>query len=174
MKPLTLVYWSRVGLGIIAALVCFLLRLDSFLSGLSLGILFYILTYYILKRQFLAKVEKTAELFKMGIGAYFLSWIVMWSLFFTLMFPTAVFTYPPESLVVGETITFDATGSHDLTGRIINYTWDFGDENTTTTIEPSITHVYLASGNYTVTLLVTDNEGYKATLSKNLEVKETD
>jgi hypothetical protein len=87
MKPLTVVYWSRVGLGVIAALSCALLGLDSFLSGLSFGILFYILTYYILKWRFLTKVEKTAELFKMGIGAYFFSWIVAWVLFYTSLNP---------------------------------------------------------------------------------------
>lgn len=85
MKPLTIVYWSRVGLGIVAALLCALLALDSFLSGLSFGILFYIITYYLLKRLFVAEVEKSSELFKMGIGAYFLSWIVAWVLFYTLL-----------------------------------------------------------------------------------------
>ena len=172
MKPLTVVYWSRVGLGIVAALSCALLRLNSLLSGLSFGILFYIITYYILKRLFVAKVEKTSELFKMGIGAYFLTWIVIYALLFTLMHPTAIFTYSPESPVVGETITFDAAGSHDLTGNIINYAWNFGDENTNTTLESFITHVYTESRNYTVTLTVTDNDGYKATLSKSLEIKE--
>ncbi len=173
MKPLTLIYWYRVGLGILAALLCALLRLDSFLSGLTFGILFYILTYYLLKRLFVAKVEKPSELFKMGIGAYFLSLIVAWTLLFTLMHPTIVFTYSPGPSVVGETITFNATGSYDLTGHVISYTWNFGDENTTTTTELFITHMYTASGNYTVTLTVTDNEGYKAVLSKSLEIKES-
>ncbi len=174
MKPLTVVYWSRVGLGIIAALLGTLLRLDSLLSGVSFGILFYIITYYLLKRWFLAKVEKTSELIKMGIGAYFLSLIVAWVLFFTLMHPTVIFAYSPESPVVGETITFDAAESHDLTGHIISYAWNFGDENTMTRTEPVITHTYVASGNYTVALTVTDSEGYGATLRKRLEIKETE
>ena len=86
MKSLTVIYWSRVGLGVIAGLSCTLLGRDSFLSGLSFGILFYILTYYILKMRFVAKVEKTSELFKMGIGAYFLSLIVSWGLFYTIIY----------------------------------------------------------------------------------------
>jgi len=88
MKPLTVVYWSRAGLGVLAALLCTLLARQSFLSGVSFAVLFYILTYYILKRLFLTKVEKPSELFKMGIGAYFLSFIVAWALFFTMMHPT--------------------------------------------------------------------------------------
>lgn len=86
MKPLTVIYWSRVVLGIIAGLSCALLGRDSFLSGLSFGILFYILTYYILKIRFVAKVEKTSQLIMMGIGAYFLSLIASWVLFFTLFY----------------------------------------------------------------------------------------
>lgn len=86
MKPLTVIYWSRVGLGVIAGLSCTLLGRDSFLSGLSFGILFYILTYYIVKNRFVAKVEKASELFKMGIGVYFLSLIVSWVLFYTLIY----------------------------------------------------------------------------------------
>jgi len=83
VKPLTVVYWSRVCLGILAALLCALLKLSSLLSGISFGILFYIITYYVLKRLFVAKVEKPSDIFKMGIGAYFLSWIVGWILFYS-------------------------------------------------------------------------------------------
>ncbi|UCE43490.1 MAG: hypothetical protein JSV57_03755 [Candidatus Bathyarchaeota archaeon] len=89
MKPLAIVYWSRVGLGVLAALLCAPLAQDSFPTGLSFGILFYIITYYLLKRLFVAQVEKSSELFKMGIGAYFLSWIVGWVLFYTLLFGKA-------------------------------------------------------------------------------------
>ncbi len=86
MKPLTIIYWSRVVLGVIAGLACTLLGRESFLSGLSFGILFYILTYYILKTRFVTKVEKTSQLIMMGIGAYFMSLIVSWALFYTLIY----------------------------------------------------------------------------------------
>jgi len=172
MKPLTVVYWSRVGLGITAGLFCTLLARNSFLSGLSFGILFYILTYYILKRLFVTELKKPSDLFKMGIGAYFLSLIVSWVLLFSLMHPTAAFTYSPESPVASQQIAFDAAGSYDLNGHIINYAWNFGDENTANTTEPLIRHMYQESGNYTVTLTVTDSEGYKASQSKNLEIRD--
>lgn len=84
MEPLKILYWSRVGLGILAALICALLMLDNFISGLSFGILFYILTYYILKRRFVTGTEKQSKVFTTGIGAYFMSWIVSWGLFYTL------------------------------------------------------------------------------------------
>ncbi|MFB0502063.1 MAG: hypothetical protein ACETVP_06280 [Candidatus Bathyarchaeia archaeon] len=91
MKPLNIIYWSRVGFGVVAALVCALL-IDvenvgnPLISGMSVGILVYLATYYILKWQFMAKVEKPSKVFTMGIGAYFLTWIVAWVLFYTLIF----------------------------------------------------------------------------------------
>jgi len=85
MEPSNVLYWGRVGLGVLAALICTLLRLDDFLSGLAFGILFYILTFYILKRRFVAQIEKPSKVFTMGIGAYFMSWIVSWTLFYTLL-----------------------------------------------------------------------------------------
>jgi len=91
MKPLNIIYWSRVGFGVLAAVVCtFLIDVDKvanpLISGMSVGILVYLVTYYILKWKFMAKVEKTSKVFTMGIGAYFLAWIVAWVLFFTLIF----------------------------------------------------------------------------------------
>ena len=91
MKPLNIIYWSRVGFGVLAALVCALLIdvenvANPLISGMSVGILVYLITYYILKWQFMAKVEKPSKMFTMGIGAYFLTWIVAWVLFYTLIF----------------------------------------------------------------------------------------
>ena len=91
MKPLNIIYWSRVGFGVVAALVCvFLIDVENvanpLISGMSVGILFYLVTYYILKWQFMTKVEKPSKVGTMGIGAYFLTWIVAWVLFYTLIF----------------------------------------------------------------------------------------
>jgi hypothetical protein len=90
LKPLNIVYWSRVGFGVVAALVCvFLIDVEKvanpLISGMSIAILVYIIAYYILKWQFMTKVEKPSKVFTMGIGAYFLTWIVAWVLFYTLM-----------------------------------------------------------------------------------------
>ncbi len=53
---------------------------------MSVAILVYIIAYYILKWQFMTKVEKPSKVFTMGIGAYFLTWIVAWGLLYTLVF----------------------------------------------------------------------------------------
>ena len=91
MKPLNIIYWSRVGFGVVAALVCVLLIdvekvANPLISDMSVGILVYLISHYIFKWLFMAKVEKPSKMFMMGIGAYFLTWIVALVLFNTLIF----------------------------------------------------------------------------------------
>ena len=61
------------------------------------------------------------------------------------------------SVAVGETITFNASGSYDPDGNITNYEWDFGDGTNATGM--IVNHTYANAGVYTVTLTVTDNKG---------------
>jgi PKD repeat protein len=77
----------------------------------------------------------------------------------TFQLPIASFTYTPENPVVGETITFDASGSYDPDGTIMKYEWDFGNGDIIDTTEPIITHSYALAGDYTVNLKVTDDDG---------------
>ncbi len=175
LEPLKIVYWSRVGFGFLAGLLCVVLRFgqvdNPFLTGISLALILYIVTYYVYKALFAAKVTKKSKLVTMGIGAYFLTWILAWTLLNTLMHPAAVFTYSPGTPTAGDTIIFDATESYDLTSRIASYKWNFGDENQTEWVEdPIITHVYKTAGDYTVILTVRDSEEYASEATKTVEV----
>ena len=58
---------------------------------------------------------------------------------------------------VSRDITFDGSGSSDPGGNIVQYDWDFGDDNTG--IGETPTHRYDAPGTYHVTLTVTDSDG---------------
>lgn len=78
--------------------------------------------------------------------------------------PVASFTYSPLNPVVNETITFDASGSSDPDGSIVNYVWDFGDETTGTGM--IATHSYVLDGIYNVSLTVTDNDGLTDTTTQ--------
>lgn len=75
-------------------------------------------------------------------------------------FPVAEFTIiESPTYYVNDTLTFDASASHDSDwGQIISYYWDF-DDGTPLVIEtdPITKHKYLAKGDYTATLTVTDN-----------------
>ena len=84
-------YWTRFLLGVAAALVSALLSgfVPDFnlLNGVTIALLVYIVSYYAYKAAFLAKVEKPSKVFTTGVGAYFLSWLVTWTLFYTLLNP---------------------------------------------------------------------------------------
>ncbi|MCK4758373.1 MAG: PKD domain-containing protein, partial [Thermoplasmata archaeon] len=54
-------------------------------------------------------------------------------------------------------IPFNGSGSYDPDGTIIDYSWDFGDGNSSG--GEYIFHSYTAAGNYTVILTVTDDLG---------------
>ena len=64
---------------------------------------------------------------------------------------------PDQSALIGETVTFDGSGSYDTDGTIHSYEWDFGDGSTGTGV--TTTHPYSTVGTYKVILTVTDNGG---------------
>lgn len=72
--------------------------------------------------------------------------------------PKAIFSYSPSHPVVNQIVVFNASASNSKGGHIIEYQWDFGDSNTTTTTSPLITHQYGSPETYTVTLSVKDSE----------------
>ena len=72
----------------------------------------------------------------------------------------------PSNISVNQTIVFDASDSFDEDGVIVSYYWDFGDGENGSGV--SLSHVYENPGEYTVTLVVTDNNGN--TFSKSIIV----
>lgn len=85
--------------------------------------------------------------------------------------PIAFFNAQPSQGYVPLTVDFDASGSTDSDGVIINYAWDFGDGHAGTGMETS--HQYTSPAIYVVTLTVTDNDSltntYSATISAGEE-----
>jgi len=163
LKTLNVIYCSRIGFGILAALVAALvvnLKVGNpLINGITVALAVYLLTYYLLKFQFANKVEKPTKILTMGYGIYALTFIFCWVLFITpfLAPPTATFTMDPKNPVVDDLITFDATASFDPDGTIVKYAWDFGDGNKGT--GANITQTYTLAGNYTVRLTVVDDHG---------------
>ncbi|UCF12944.1 MAG: PKD domain-containing protein [Thermoplasmatales archaeon] len=73
--------------------------------------------------------------------------------------PPVVDIAMPGNLLANQTIVFDASGSFDEDSVIVSYYWDFGDGENGNGITTS--HIYENPGEYTVTLVVTDNSDIK-------------
>ena len=86
--------------------------------------------------------------------------------------PVASFTFSPQTPQAGEEVTFDASGSYDPASftpkTIISYSWTFGDGNNG--VGKVVKHVYVASGSYSVTLTLTDDEGAQAITQQTVVV----
>ena len=78
--------------------------------------------------------------------------------------PIASFT----SIANGLTVTFNGSASTDPNGNIVNFNWNFGDASGGNGVTQ--THTYGASGTYTVSLTVTDNQGSQTTVSQQITV----
>ncbi|MCK4366155.1 MAG: PKD domain-containing protein, partial [Thermoplasmatales archaeon] len=79
--------------------------------------------------------------------------------------PVVNFTYIPSIPTVNDIVQFNDT-SIDLDGTIVDWTWDFGDGNTSTS--RNTTHQYLDNITYNVTLTVTDNDGDTNSTTKEI------
>lgn len=95
MRPLVTIYWSRLILAIVAAAMSTWVALamgergfSTFLNGLTIALLVYLVTYYVVFKPFFGnKVEKQSKLMTQGIGLYFFAWLVSWILIYTIAFP---------------------------------------------------------------------------------------
>ena len=70
-------------------------------------------------------------------------------------FPVAIIDAIPAQVFTGQTVSLNGAGSLD-DGGIRHYVWRFGDGSSAKRKE-MVQHVYEQSGNYTVTLTVTDD-----------------
>ena len=92
MRPLVLIYWTRLALSILAGAISALvatmleeLNPTTFINGLTIALLLYLSTYYVLKAKFRDKVEKPTKIMSMGIFMYFIAWAVFFILFYTIL-----------------------------------------------------------------------------------------
>ncbi len=84
--------------------------------------------------------------------------------------PVAQFSVPTSGPHTGSPVSFDGSGSTEPGGSITSYSWNFGDGATDTTSGAHPAHTYASAGFYTVTLAVTDANGYSASVSHTLAV----
>jgi PKD repeat protein len=82
--------------------------------------------------------------------------------------PVPSFTFSPSSPITQADVTFDGSLSSDSDGRIVSYSWNFGDGSQGSGVV--VKHEFSTEGSYTVTLTVTDDRGQSASISKNVGV----
>ena len=78
--------------------------------------------------------------------------------------PHAAFTSAKTELV----LSVDGSGSTDSDGTVDSFAWDFGDGGTGT--GKTATHTYPGAGTYSVKLTVTDDDGSKDSVSKDIVI----
>ncbi|RLF57905.1 MAG: chitinase, partial [Thermoplasmata archaeon] len=76
----------------------------------------------------------------------------------------------PYSGNINEPIQFDASGSYDPDGEIVEYTWDFGDGSVGYGVNP--THSYSKSGIFEVKLTVKDDDGKASSSTTYVKISE--
>jgi hypothetical protein len=91
LRPLALIYWTRLALAVVAGAISTAVALtlgerglSTFVNGLTIALLVYLVTFYIFKAQFKGKIEKQSKIMTQGIGVYFFAWLVSWILIYTI------------------------------------------------------------------------------------------
>lgn len=93
--------------------------------------------------------------------------------------PTANFSWSPTNPKTGDTVTFNGCDSTDSDGDVVEYEWELDENAWDTTPElttsqcndPNAKYTYNSPGTYTVTLTVTDNDGARDSLYKDITVE---
>ncbi|MCC5838843.1 MAG: PKD domain-containing protein [Opitutales bacterium] len=83
--------------------------------------------------------------------------------------PTPVFTHSSTAGLPPVTVNFDASASTDPEGDPLTYSWDFGDGQTATGVQPS--HTYTAFGDFEVVLTVNDGQGNTRSTTRTLRIQ---
>jgi hypothetical protein len=88
---------TRIGLAVVAAALSTAITvafgergLNTFLNGITIALLIYLITYYLFKAKYRTQVEKQSKLMTMGIGVYFFTWLVVWVLMYTIAFSMGI------------------------------------------------------------------------------------
>jgi PGF-CTERM protein len=120
--------------------------------------------------------DKLNSVLQTGNGGYILAGIKNSKLLLVKLMAeraalTAQFTYDPGYPGANQTITFDASASHDPYGNIIYYQWDLGDGSYMNTTQRTVTHSYGKGGNYSVGLTVTGSNDDVSSITREIIVQ---
>jgi len=89
---LTKIYWLRVGIGALAGLastgvtivtqpasgiMAQVANTSTLLNGITIALLFYLISFYVLRAKYAGQVEKKSKIMSMGIFIYFFTWLIV-------------------------------------------------------------------------------------------------
>ena len=91
MTPIVQLYWIRTALGVTAgalsAAVAFLMGnstgITTLVNCFTIALIFYLLSYYVLKAVYQNKIEKQSKILSTGVAMYFFAWLPFFILFYT-------------------------------------------------------------------------------------------
>jgi len=96
--------------------------------------------------------------------------------------PVPLFIWNPETISIGDEVTFEASATSDTGVSITSYTWDFGlfligeQEHSVDTVQTNssiITHVFPSADVWDIRLTVYDSDGLHASYDQNVTVINT-
>jgi zinc transporter ZupT len=91
MTPVVQLYWLRVVLGMVAGAITAVLAASfgsatdftTLLNSITLALLIYFVTYYIIRGYYKNRIEKQSKILSTAIGMYFFAWLSFFVLFYT-------------------------------------------------------------------------------------------
>ncbi len=91
MTPVVQLYWLRVALGIVAGAITAVLAglfgsasdITTLVNSITVALLIYFITYYIMRGYYKDKIEKQSKILSTAIGMYFFAWLSFFVLFYT-------------------------------------------------------------------------------------------
>jgi hypothetical protein len=92
MTPVVQLYWLRVVLGIVAGAITAALaalyfpfnNIETLVNSVTIALLIYFVTYYIIRGHYKEKIEKQSKILSTAIGMYFFAWLSFYVLFYTV------------------------------------------------------------------------------------------
>ena len=82
----------------------------------------------------------------------------------------AGFAYSPSVVYAAASVNFDASACFGGVNGLTTYSWDFGDGYTSVSNSPVTSHVFAASGSYSVSLVVNDTFGLRNSTVQTVSV----
>lgn len=95
MKPIQIIYWLRMVLGIVAGAISAVIsqllgnvmqdQTSILLYSISVTLLIYLISFRLIKMKFQDKVDKPSKITMTGIGMYFFAWLAFYVLIYTML-----------------------------------------------------------------------------------------